>query len=82
VACSLDLFGNRWALLVVGDLLQSRFKEFVASPQGIPANILSERLDRFLRNKTRRSGPGGPKLKHLAYRLKAKGEAPPPSLLA
>jgi hypothetical protein len=59
VACSLDLFGNRWALLVVGDLLQSRFKEFVASPQGIPANILSERLDRFLRNKTRRSGPGG-----------------------
>jgi len=50
VACALDLFGDRWTLLVIRDLLfgRSRFKDFSASPEGIPTNILSERLGRLL----------------------------------
>jgi len=48
VACSLDLIGDKWTLLVIRDLLfgRSRFKDFAASPEGIPTNILSERLGR------------------------------------
>ena len=50
VACTLDLIGDKWTLLVVRDLLcgKSQFKEFCASPEGIATNILSDRLDRLL----------------------------------
>ena len=43
VACSLDVVGDRWTLLVVRDLLRGaeRFKEIAASPEGIPTNILA-----------------------------------------
>src|SRR5271168_4961621 len=49
VACSLDLFGDRWTLLVIRDLFwgKTRFGEFEASPEGIPTNILAERLQRL-----------------------------------
>jgi DNA-binding HxlR family transcriptional regulator len=49
VACSLDVIGDRWTLLVVRDLLagKKRFGEFVASPERIPTNILTERLRRL-----------------------------------
>src|SRR5712692_4980605 len=51
VACSLDVLGDRWTLLVIRDLFagKSRFGEFVASPEHIPTNILSERLKRLER---------------------------------
>src|SRR5947209_18974122 len=50
VAFSLDIFGDRWTLLVIRDLFfgRSRFKEFAASPEGIPTNILSDRLERLV----------------------------------
>lgn len=46
VACALDLLGDRWTLLVVRDLFFGRkhFEEFLASPEGIATNILSDRL--------------------------------------
>ena len=49
VACSLDLIGDRWTLLVVRDLFpgKSRFGDFASSPEGIPSNILAERLKRL-----------------------------------
>jgi DNA-binding HxlR family transcriptional regulator len=51
VACSLDLVGDRWSLLVVRDLVRGkrRFAEFVESAEGIPTNILAERLKRLQR---------------------------------
>ena len=51
VACSLDLFGDRWTLLVIRDLLRgkTRYGDFLASGEGIPTNILAERLRRFER---------------------------------
>lgn len=53
VSCALDLFGDRWTLLLVRDLVlgRSRFKEFIASPEGIPTNILSDRLEKLLKHK-------------------------------
>jgi DNA-binding HxlR family transcriptional regulator len=49
VACSLDLLGDRWSLLLIRDLAlgKKRFGEFLASPEHIPTNILAERLKRL-----------------------------------
>ena len=46
VACTLDLIGDRWTLLIVRDLLRGRryFDEFLRSPEGIATNVLSARL--------------------------------------
>ena len=51
VACTLDVLGDRWTLLVVRDLMRGkrRFAELVESPERIPTNILSERLKRLVR---------------------------------
>jgi len=49
VACTLDLLGDRWTLLVVRDLFlgKQRFQEFLGSPEGIATNILADRLQRL-----------------------------------
>ena len=49
VACSLDLLGDKWTLLVVRDLLlgKTTYTQFQKSPEGIPTNILAERLKRL-----------------------------------
>ena len=49
VACTLDLVGDRWSLLLIRDLLggRKRFGELLAAPEAIPTNILAERLDRL-----------------------------------
>jgi DNA-binding HxlR family transcriptional regulator len=47
ISYSLDVFGDRWTLLVVRDLVfrQRRyFRDFLASPEGIATNILADRL--------------------------------------
>ncbi len=82
LACGLDLFGDRWTLLIVRDLLSGdrRFKDFTGSPERIPTNILSERLARLLTHGAivQVTPPDGSK--HLAYQLTAKGEALRPIL--
>ena len=49
VACTLDLLGDKWTLLVIRDLLLGKhtFTAFQASPEKIPSNILAERLKRL-----------------------------------
>ena len=46
VSSVLDVFGDRWTLVVVRDLAlgKKRFGELMASPEKIPTNILSDRL--------------------------------------
>lgn len=47
IACSLDLIGDRWTLLVIRDMMffkKQRFEEFLESPEGISTNILASRL--------------------------------------
>jgi DNA-binding HxlR family transcriptional regulator len=48
-ACALDLVGDKWTLLVVRDLLRGRhtFKEMLAGGEGIPTNILADRLKKM-----------------------------------
>ena len=77
VAYSLDIFGDRWTLLVIRDLFlgRTRFKEFAASPEGIPTNILTERLERLLARGIIEQIPAEDGTKRLAYRLTKKGKA-------
>jgi DNA-binding HxlR family transcriptional regulator len=51
VACTLDLIGDRWTLLIVRDLFKGkhRFSEFLGSDEGIKSNILTDRLKRLER---------------------------------
>jgi DNA-binding HxlR family transcriptional regulator len=77
VSCLLDILGDRWSLLVVRDLMlgRSRFKEFCASPEGIPTNILSERLERLARHGVIEQVAAADGGRRLAYRLTGKGRA-------
>jgi DNA-binding HxlR family transcriptional regulator len=82
VACSLDLLGDRWTLLVVRDLWlgRSRFKDFVASPEGIPTNILTDRLERLVYHGIARRVPSMDGGKRSGYELTEKGKALGPIL--
>ena len=47
IACTLDLIGDRWTILVIRDMMffgKQRFEEFLESPEGISTNILANRL--------------------------------------
>ena len=82
VACTLDLVGDRWTLLVIRDLFlgRTRFKDFEASPEGIPTNILSERLERLVAAGIVEQAPVDEGAKRLGYKLTAKGKALAPVL--
>lgn len=50
VSISLEMFGDRWSLLIIRDLMVRglrTFKEFLLSGEGIASNILSDRLERL-----------------------------------
>ena len=50
ISYSLDLFGDKWTLLVLRDLVlwgKTRFADFQASDEKIASNILSDRLRRL-----------------------------------
>lgn len=52
MSISLEIFGDRWSLLVIRDLMVRglrTFKEFEESGEGIATNILSDRLEKLER---------------------------------
>ena len=84
LARMLDVFGDRWTLLIVRDLVlgRSRFRDFTASPESIPTNVLSDRLNRLLAHGIVVQLPVGEGAKHFAYHLTPKGTALLPVLEA
>ena len=81
VACTLDLIGDKWTLLVVRDLACGKryFNDFCRSPEKIATNILAERMERLvtsgLAEKYASEG-------REAYRLTEKGKSLGPVLSA
>jgi DNA-binding HxlR family transcriptional regulator len=69
--------GDKWTLLVVRDMVlgRTRFKEFIASPEGIPTNILSDRLERLCEAGLIQQVPADNGSKRMAYQLTPKGMA-------
>jgi DNA-binding HxlR family transcriptional regulator len=76
--------GDRWTLLIIRDLAlgRSRFKDFIASPESIPTNILTDRLQRLLQNELVVQVASSTGSKHLAYQLTKKGRALMPVIKA
>lgn len=49
ISNTLDILGDKWTLLVIRDLFLGKrlYGEFTESPEGIPTNILADRLKRL-----------------------------------
>nr|WP_198008779.1 helix-turn-helix domain-containing protein [Methylocystis rosea] len=49
IATALDIFGDRWTLVIMRDLAmgKTRFGDFSQSPERIPTNVLTDRLLRL-----------------------------------
>jgi len=75
VACALDLAGDKWTLLVVRDLLRGgkTYGELVDSPEGIPTNILADRLKRMEESGLIDARPYQQRPVRYAYALTEKG---------
>jgi DNA-binding HxlR family transcriptional regulator len=84
VACTLDLVGDKWSLLVVRDLLMGKatYGELQNSPEGIPTNILADRLKRLEKARLIAKSPYQEHPVRYAYGLTEKGKALGEVLLA
>jgi len=84
IANSLDIVGDKWTLLVVRDLLhgKSTYGELANSPEGIPTNILADRLKRLEGAGIIVSTPYQQRPIRYAYKLTQKGSALGEVLLA
>lgn len=54
VSCSLDIWGDKWSLLIIRDLMLDKkctYGDFLKSPEGIATNILASRLQVLEENK-------------------------------
>lgn len=83
VSISLDIFGDRWSLLIVRDLMvrgYRTFHEFLRAGEGIATNILSDRLRRLEDGGIVEREPSADGRSNH-YRLTAKGIALAPVLL-
>ena len=84
VACTLDLVGDKWSLLVVRDLLRGNvtYGALQDSPEGIPTNILADRLKRLEQDGLIAKSPYQDHPVRYTYRLTEKGKALGDVLLA
>ena len=84
VSCTLDILGDKWSLLVIRDLAMGkrRYAECLDSPEGIPTNILAERLKRLTAAGVIRARRYSEHPPRLEYELTPKGEALRPILRA
>ena len=83
-ACTLDLLGDKWTLLVVRDLLlgQHTYKALQMSPERIPSNILADRLKRLEREGVLQKELYQERPPRYEYHLTEKGQRLGPVLLA
>ena len=76
VSVSLEIFGDRWSLLIIRDLMVRgfrTFKQFQGSGEGIATNILAERLERLEAADIIAPEPEKTDGRRVNYRLTEKG---------
>jgi DNA-binding HxlR family transcriptional regulator len=84
VSISLEIFGDRWSLLIIRDLMVrgfQTFKEFQESGEGIATNILADRLQKLEWTGIIRSEVAEMDRRRVNYRLTEKGIDLAPVLL-
>jgi DNA-binding HxlR family transcriptional regulator len=85
IACTLDLIGDRWTLLVVRDMIfleKQRFDEFLDSPEGISTNILANRLKSLEEMGLVEKQPYSNHPRRMNYQLTERGKSLRPVLKA
>ena len=82
IACTMDLLGDRWTLVVVRDLFLGRryFKDFLASPEKISTNILTDRLNKLVDGGLVQANPDPNTVGRNMYALTDKGHSLVPVL--
>jgi DNA-binding HxlR family transcriptional regulator len=73
---ALDIFGDRWTLLVVRDLVfggKRHFREFIESPERIASNILAARLKKLEQRGLISRKPDPDNRKQVVYQVTEKG---------
>ncbi len=84
VSISLEIFGDRWSLLIVRDLMVRGFRTFKAfqeSGEGIASNILADRLQRLATSGIIAAEVDQSDTRRVNYRLTEKGIDLAPVLL-
>ncbi|UQN08738.1 helix-turn-helix domain-containing protein [Deinococcus sp. QL22] len=85
VSLGLDIFGDRWTLLIVRDLMFSgkrHYREMLASDEHISSNILADRLKMLLAEGIIRKSEDPSHQQKVVYSLTEKGIALLPVLMA
>lgn len=84
VSVALELFGDRWSLLIVRDLMIRgfrTFKEFEQSGEAIATNVLADRLRKLVSAGIVTAEPDEADRRRISYRLTEKGIDLAPVLL-
>ncbi len=84
ISISLEIFGDRWTLLIVRDLMlkgRTTFGEFLDGGEGIASNVLADRLSRLEEYGIVERRPHDQDGRRNTYRLTEKGIELAPVLL-
>ena len=76
VSNSLDIWGDKWSLLIIRDLMDAKectYGDFLKSPEGIATNILAARLQNLEENKIIEKLDHPESKAKVLYRLTKKG---------
>ena len=76
LSCSLDVFGDKWSLLIIRDLMffkKSTYNDFLKSAEGIATNILASRLKALEENGVIEKLEHPDSKAKILYRLTQKG---------
>jgi DNA-binding HxlR family transcriptional regulator len=76
IACTLDIIGDKWTLLVLRDIVlfgKSRFEQFLESPEQIASNTLTDRLHKLEKAGLISKAPYGSHRLRMAYSATEKG---------
>ena len=76
LSCSLDIFGDKWSLLIIRDLMfgnKCTYNDFLKSGEGIATNILATRLKGLEENGLIEKSAHPDSKAKILYRLTQKG---------
>lgn len=76
LSCSLDVFGDKWSLLIIRDLIfykKGTYNDFLKSEEGIATNILASRLKALEENGIIEKSAHPESKAKILYRLSKKG---------
>lgn len=76
LSCSLDIFGDKWSLLIIRDLIfgnKCTYNDFLKSDEGIATNILASRLKGLEENGILEKSAHPDSKAKILYKLTTKG---------